>query len=302
MNQNSDIGQFLDSLKNARNLSFHTVLAYQRDLQHFQKFCDEKNISSWQQVDHSIARAFPARLFQKGLAASSIKRALSAVRALFRYLLKQNNVQYNPFDGVSAPKSGTKLPKTLSVDEMDTLFNEKDDSVLAVRDRAILELFYSSGLRLAELASLVMGQIDFTQSTLRVMGKGSKERVVPVGSKAKQALQSWIQRRATLALSTETALFVNHHGRRLSERGIQYRLNQWSQKLNLGRRLHPHMLRHSFASHILQSSGDLRAVQEMLGHADISTTQIYTHLDFQHLANVYDQSHPRARKKPVKGS
>lgn len=222
---------------------------------------------------------------------------LSAARAFYRFLCKHNLSDINPFEGISAPKSGKPLPSTMSVDELGALLEQHDGSLLSLRDHAMLELFYSSGLRLSELASLDLGQIDFQAAQVQVTGKGNKQRIVPVGSKAIQALKQWLKRRGELAAADETAVFVNKSGSRISPRGIQLRVDQWCRQSGLGRSLHPHMLRHSFASHVLQSSGDLRSVQEMLGHADISTTQIYTHLDFQHLAKVYDQAHPRAKKK-----
>ena len=221
---------------------------------------------------------------------------LCAARALYRHLIAAGRAEVNPFDGIAAPKSPRKLPPTLSVDEMSALLARHDGGDLSVRDHAMLELFYSSGLRLAELAALDVGGVDFAQGQVRVTGKGNKQRVVPVGGQAAAALQAWLRRRPGLASAGERALFVNKNGARLGARGIQQRVNRWAQQHGLGRRLHPHMLRHSFASHVLASSGDLRAVQEMLGHADIATTQIYTHLDFQHLASVYDRAHPRARK------
>ena len=283
-----------------RRLSAHTVDAYRRDLARLAAFLELENTGSkrWRDLSAKQARAFPAKLHQSGLSARSIQRMLSAARAFYRHLIKTGHSTANPFDGVSAPKAGRKLPATLSVDEVAALLERHDGSVLSIRDHAILELFYSSGLRLAELAALNYNDngVDFAQAEVRVTGKGNKQRIVPVGAKATSALREWLSHRSTLAAAGETALFVNKNGRRLGVRGIQQRLNTFAKTHGLGRPLHPHMLRHSFASHVLASSGDLRAVQEMLGHADIATTQIYTHLDFQHLAKVYDQAHPRARK------
>jgi len=296
-----ELTDFLAHLR-ARRLSAHTVAAYQRDLARLAEFLraaksDAAGDSTvdWRAVTVKRARAFPAKLHQGGLSGRSIRRMLSAARALYRHLVATGALAANPFDGVKSPKSPRRLPATLSVDELSALLARHPGDDLSVRDRAMLELFYSSGLRLAELAALDVGGIDFAQGAVRVTGKGGKQRVVPVGAKAAEALRDWLRRRPGVAAAGERALFVNRTGARLGARGIQQRVNRWAKRHGLGRRLHPHMLRHSFASHVLASSGDLRAVQEMLGHADIATTQIYTHLDFQHLAQVYDRAHPRAR-------
>ncbi len=293
--------RFINLVEKERRLSVNTVKAYQRDLNRLLEFLDGRDVTCWSDIDNKCARAYPASLYQSGIAGTSIQRMLSACRSFFEYLLKNGVVSINPFEGVAAPRSLRKLPETLSVDELSALLSRHDGSVMAVRDQAMLELFYTSGMRLSELAALDCDELDFEAGEISVIGKGNKQRIVPVGSKARDALRKWLDLRNELALKTETALFVNNRGSRISVRGIQYRLNQWAKASGLGRRLHPHMLRHSFASHILESSGDLRAVQEMLGHSDISTTQIYTHLDFQHLARVYDKAHPRARK-PLKKS
>ena len=295
------VNSFLENLERERRHSVNTIQAYRRDLQQLESFAGNISVSDWQSLSIQQARKFPAKLHQSGLSGHSIQRMLSACRMFYRYLLKNGAVDVNPFDGIGAPKSPSKLPETLSVDELSGLLEQNDGSILSVRDHAILELFYSSGLRLSELAALDFDSIDFQQRQIMVVGKGNKQRIVPVGRKAASALQSWLERRHELtkphkSLHPEKALFINHNGKRLSVRGIQYRLNRWAKEKGLGRRLHPHMLRHSFASHVLESSGDLRAVQELLGHSDIATTQIYTHLDFQHLAKVYDEAHPRARK------
>ncbi len=290
------IEQFLKCQKRERRLSDNSQRAYRRDLQKLHDYACQKVVSDWNRLTVHDAWFFPAVLHQKGLSGRSIQRLLSACRAFYAYLLKNEFASINPFVGVSAPKYSRRLPATLSVDELSGLLDGHDDSILAVRDHAMLELFYSSGLRLSELASLDADSIDFDQNQILVTGKGNKQRIVLVGGKAVEALVAWLGRRPQLASDTERALFVNERGKRLGVRGIQYRLNQWAKAKGLGRRLHPHMLRHSFASHMLESSGDLRAVQEMMGHADIATTQIYTHLDFQHLARVYDKAHPRARK------
>lgn len=297
------VRQFLDAIESERRLSANTIHAYRRDLQQLIEFAERQKISDWSSLSIRQARFFPAKLHQRGLSGRSIQRMLSAWRAFYRFLLKQGGATINPFSGIAAPKYPKKLPQTLSVDELSGLLEQHDNSILALRDHAMLELFYSSGLRLFELASLNDTSIDFQQNQIIVAGKGNKQRIVLVGRKAATALKAWLARRHELVKSRnnvqpENALFVNKNGARLSMRGIQYRLNQWAKAKGLGRRLHPHMLRHSFASHVLESSGDLRAVQEMLGHADVGTTQIYTHLNFQHLAKVYDKAHPRARKLP----
>ena len=258
-----------------------------------------EGLSAWSELSAAQARRYPAMLNRDGLAPGSIQRMLSASRTFYRFLLQQNMVESNPFDAVSAPRSAKQLPATLSVDEIGALLDKEGggDAPDARRDTAILELLYSSGLRLSELSRLDHDTIDLDQGEVRVLGKGNRERIVPIGRKARQALDAWLSVRNQLAQPRERALFVNRRGNRLSNRGIQYRLERWARARGLGRRLHPHMLRHSFASHMLESSGELRVVQEMLGHADISTTQIYTHLDFQHLARVYDDTHPRAKKR-----
>lgn len=290
--------RYFETLIKEQRLSDHTIDAYRRDLSRLREFAESLGLTNWDDINHKIARAFPARLHQQGRSGKSIQRMLSGCRRFYEYLMTEGVIQINPFDGVSAPKSQRKLPKTLSVDELSSLLADHDGSVISTRDHAMLELFYSSGMRLSELASLDCTGLGYEQGQVSVVGKGNKQRIVPVGRKAKQALDEWLGKRAELAAADETALFVNNQGRRISVRGIQYRLNHWAKEKGLGRNLHPHMLRHSFASHVLESSGDLRAVQEMLGHSDISTTQIYTHLDFQHLARVHEKAHPRAKKAP----
>lgn len=227
---------------------------------------------------------------------------LSAIRSFYRYLLREQRVQHNPAEGMPAPKTEKRLPDTLGVDQLAAALDAPDPlasskPLLASRDKAMVELFYSSGLRLAELCNLSLTDIDLSEKLIRVTGKGSKTRVVPVGVQAVRSIRQWLDHRRSIDTADTVELFVSSQGRRLSERSIQQRIRSWGQRLGLQLPLHPHMLRHSFASHMLESSGDLRAVQELLGHADISTTQVYTHLDFQHLSRVYDKAHPRARKK-----
>ena len=222
---------------------------------------------------------------------------LSGWRGFFRYLARDHGYTHNPCTGLRAPKAKKTLPHALSPDEAQRLMQLPENGALAARDRAMFELFYSSGLRLSELISLAPDDINFSDATVRVTGKGSKTRIVPVGSHALRALTDWLKPRAALVKAGDNALFINRNGRRLTPRAVQYRMKSWALKLGLNTDLYPHKLRHSFASHLLQSSGDLRAVQEMLGHASIATTQVYTHLDFQYLAKAYDAAHPRAKRK-----
>ena len=293
---NEKVQEYIAVLERQRKLSENTIRAYQRDLAQLVDFAREKGLTDWGRLSTRDARYFPARMHQKGLSGHSIRRTLSACRGYYRYLLQQQSGGVNPFEGVRAPKSAKKLPETLSVDELNTLLAPHDGTLLSMRDHAMLELFYSSGLRLSELASLDKYSVDLAQRQVKVVGKGNKQRLVPVGRMAIKAIRKWLDNRPQMAHPQEVAMFVNQAGHRISARGIQYRMNQWAKQRGINRKVHPHMLRHSFASHVLESSGDLRAVQEMLGHSDITTTQIYTHLDFQHLAEVYDQAHPRAKK------
>ena len=301
-----DIDRFLNHLRDERRLSAHTISAYRRDLEKFTDFLRRREITTLRQLVIAQARMFPAQLNQSGLSSRSIQRALSAVRTLYRYLLRESKVKINPFltardvgqrQAVTAPRAERRLPPTLSIEEIVQLVTIDPRTDLDRRDRAILELFYSSGLRLAELSGLDLGDLDLADAVVRVMGKGAKTRIVPIGGYAREAVLAWLNVRSACARESEQALFVNRSGTRLGARAIQQRVAVWAQRQGLGRRVHPHMLRHSFASHVLESSSDLRAVQELLGHADISTTQVYTHLDFQHLAQVYDNAHPRARRK-----
>ena len=287
---------YLAELSEQRRLSPHTVSNYRRDLEKLIAAAGETSLAELQV--HQIRR-FVAQLHGKGLSGRSLARTLSAWRGFFSWLGEHDAVALNPCEGVRSPKSPRLLPKALSVDESARLLEPVDegDQVLALRDTAIFELFYSSGLRLAELAALDCDALDSAlhEGEVRVLGKRSKARLVPVGGKAREALAAWAAVRNSLAAVEEKALFVGRRGGRLSHRMIQERLALRAVQLGLPRHVHPHMLRHSFASHLLQSSGDLRAVQEMLGHASIASTQVYTHLDFQHLATVYDKAHPRAK-------
>ena len=285
---------FLGHLSNERRLSKNTVVSYARDIAALFELAAGTPLAKLQ-IHH--IRRFIAQLHARGLDGRSLARMLSAWRGFYRYLARDHGYTHNPCVGLRAPKSKKTLPQALSPDEAGRLMEIPDDDALAVRDKAIFELFYSSGLRLSELTSLAPTDINFSDATVRVTGKGAKIRVVPVGSHALRAVEKWLKERTPLVKAGGTALFVNRNGARLTPRAIQYRMKQWALKLGLASDVHPHVLRHSFASHVLQSSGDLRAVQEMLGHASISTTQVYTHLDFQYLAKVYDAAHPRAKKK-----
>lgn len=290
------LDDFLHHLQTERRLSANTRRHYRRDLEELLGWCDRAGISCWEELDTRHVRQYAAQCHRRGLNGRSIQRRLSALRTFFNYLLRERAVRCNPGLDVRAPRSEQHLPDTLNVDAVDQLLTPGSDDTLGLRDHAMLELLYSSGLRLAELAALDMGDLDFAERMVRVTGKGAKTRVIPVGSRAIRALQAWLRVRPRLQASDGTALFTSRNGRRLGHRAIQQRVKQWARRKGIPGELHPHTLRHSFASHVLESSGDLRAVQEFLGHADISTTQVYTHLDFQHLARVYDAAHPRARK------
>jgi len=285
---------YLAHLATERRLSPLTVENYARDIRAL--FAATAGTALPELQIHHLRRAI-AHLHGKGLDGKSLARMLSAWRGFFRWLARDHGYTHNPCAGLRAPKTKKALPHVLSPDEAARLMNLPGEDALAARDRAIVELFYSSGLRLAELVSLAPDDLNFTEGTVRVTGKGAKTRVVPVGRHAREAIEAWLPQRTQLAQIGETALFLNRNGTRLGARQVQARLKTWALKLGLPQHVHPHMLRHSFASHVLQSSGDLRALQEMLGHASISTTQVYTHLDFQHLAKVYDAAHPRAKKR-----
>ena len=286
-------------LRNERQVSVHTQLGYRRDLDKVLEYCASQGIASWNDLQVQQLRQLVARLHHHGQSSRSLARLLSAVRGLYRYLNREGHCQHDPANGLSPPKGERRLPKTLDTDRaLQLLDGGVDDDFIARRDHAILELFYSSGLRLSELTSLDLDQLDLAAGLVQVHGKGSKTRVLPVGRKAREALEQWLRLRG-ISAPLDRAVFVSRQGRRLGPRAIQLRV-QTAGERELGQHLHPHMLRHSFASHLLESSQDLRAVQEMLGHADIATTQIYTHLDFQHLAAVYDSAHPRAKRS--KGS
>lgn len=288
------LAAYLEHLAHERGLSPLTCHNYARDIR---TLLEQAGPTPLSQLQPAHIRRYVAALHGRGLSGKSIARMLSAWRGFYAYLTQRHGLPQNPCIGMRAPKSARALPQALSPEQAARLVEIPADDALAVRDRAMLELFYSSGLRLAELVSLDLAGIDYAGATVTVTGKGSKTRIVPVGSHALAALRDWLPVRALLAPAAEHALFVGRNGQRLGPRAVQQRLRQWALKQGIAGNVHPHVLRHSFATHILQSSGDLRAVQEMLGHANISTTQVYTHLDFQHLAKVYDQAHPRAKRK-----
>lgn len=289
---------FLDYLHHERGLSPRTRTAYQRDLELFMQELERLEITDAQNVGEHQVRSLIARLHRQGLGSRSLQRLLSAIRSFYRWLMKEGLADHNPATPVKAPKSGKKLPATLDAEAVTQLLDIKDETPLAIRDKAIMELFYSSGLRLSELAGLRWDRVDPASGLITVTGKGNKTRVVPVGSFAAAALEKWRKVRGNFAGFDEPHIFVSNRGKPISTRNIQARIRYWARRQGLPQQVYPHLLRHSFASHMLESSGDLRAVQELLGHADISTTQVYTHLNFQHLASVYDKAHPRAKKKP----
>ena len=291
------IDRYLEHLRYERRLSPHTLSNYARDLKQVHQYLSEQARPDWAALSNADVRLYVARRHHQGLSGRSLQRELSALRSFYRYLQREGLCRNNPALDVPAPKSEKRLPKTLDVDQTASLMTITGSDLLSLRDRAILELFYSCGLRLAELVSLDINDLDRGDALLRVTGKGNKTRLLPVGQFALDALQAWMKARQSIKGVDEKALFVSRGGQRISRRTVQARIKLWARRLQLPVEVHPHMLRHSFASHILESSGDLRAVQELLGHADISTTQVYTHLDFQHLAKVYDQAHPRAQRR-----
>lgn len=288
---------FLDHLRNERRYSPLTAENYSRDICRLFKLA---GVTPLNELKNHQIRRFIAQLHGSGLGGKSLARMLSAWRTFYFYLIRDHQFKDNPCIGLRAPKSARNLPHALSPDEAVRLMElPTAGDILAVRDKAMFELFYSSGLRLAELVSLDPAALDFADAAVRVIGKGAKTRIVPLGSYAISALQAWLALRGQLAKQDEMALFVNRNGSRIGARAVQLRMSGWGIKQGISSGVHPHLLRHSFASHVLQSSGDLRAVQEMLGHTSISTTQVYTHLDFQYLSKIYDAAHPRAKKKTL---
>ena len=315
------IERFRRYLTTEKRCSPHTLAAYTRDLQALVSYCDRSGLTSWTDVDSAHLRTFAARLHAAGLGPRSIQRRLSAVRSFYEFLQVEAQVQRtgvraraaagsadriqddlmrlrgNPGQDVRAPKAPRRLPETLDADQMARLLAIPAEEPFATRDRAIMELLYSSGLRLAEVCGLDLGHLDLPDRTVHALGKGNKARVVPVGRVAIRALEQWLAERGALARPDEQALFVGRSGRRLGRRAVELRVAYWARRQGLAASVYPHLFRHSFASHLLESGAQLRGVQELLGHADIATTQIYTHLDFQHLARIYDATHPRARRK-----
>ncbi len=303
---------YLQHLTFERGLSALTCQSYGRDIKLLESLVADNvaansavtatatiEVSTLDELQNTQIRRYIATLHSRGLSGKTIARALSAWRGFYDYLIQHKGFSQNPVMGLRAPKTAKTLPQALSVDQAVKFVDIQGDGLLEQRDHAIVELFYSSGLRLAELVNLDIAQLDFSEGTVTVTGKGNKTRIVPMGSHAMSAIQIWMQRRTLIQISENNpdAVFVTQQGRRITPRAVQYRIKQWAIKQGINTDMHPHLLRHSFATHVLQSSQDLRAVQEMLGHASISSTQVYTHLDFQHLASIYDKSHPRAKKK-----
>ena len=280
-----------------RRLSVHTVTAYRRDLRALQDWCERNGVDQWDGLDHQHVRRFAAQSHARGLQGRSIQRRLAALRTFFGFLLREGALKRNPALEVPSPKASRRLPQTLDVDQMARLLALKPGDALAARDLALMELLYSSGLRLAELTSLRLKDLDLASASVRVLGKGRKERLCPVGSKAIAALRVWLAQRGALVRSGVDSVFIGRHGGPLGTRAVQLRVAARARAQGLAQPVHPHLFRHSFATHLLESSRDLRGVQELLGHANISTTQVYTHLDFQHLARTYDQAHPRAKRR-----
>jgi integrase/recombinase XerC len=304
------IERFASHMKHERRMSAQTVSAYLADIAQLAAFCGARKIARFSDIDAALVRTFAATDHARGLSARSIQRRLSALRTFYEFLLREGEGAHNPALDVRAPKQKKRLPTTLDADQMGRLLAFRTDDTLSSRDKALMELFYSSGLRLTERVSLDMTALDLRDRMVRVTGKGAKSRILPIGRYAIAALEHWLAERAALLAGAgrggrarpipeahQGAVFVGRGGRRLSARAVQLRVDLWARRQGLGVHVHPHMFRHSFATHLLESSGNLRGVQELLGHADIGTTQVYTHLDFQHLAKVYDAAHPRARRR-----
>ncbi len=295
----SDIQRYLNRLLHEKRYSEHTVNNYRRQLEKLLVFCHSAGYNDWHQITTQDIRMLIAKRHRQGASPSSSALQLSSTRRFLEFLLSEKKIKVNPAVGVRGPKKARRLPKNIDVDSLNHFLDQMpEDEPIEVRDKAMMELLYSSGIRLAELSAMDIDDLSFSDQTLRVLGKGNKIREVPFGNSSKKVLSLWLRERNSFVKSSdEKALFLSQQGNRLTNRAIQQRLAHWGKKLGLNDRLHPHKLRHSCATHVLESSSDLRAVQELLGHASISTTQIYTHLDFQHLAKTYDAAHPRARKK-----
>lgn len=299
---NAQLASFAQHINTARNLSPLTTKSYLRDLSRLQSLLEDQAIETLSDIDTQHVRSALATLHKNGLSSASLQRWLSSVRTFFRYAMLKQWLGNNPADGIQAPSKAKKLPKLMDADQAAQLVNIAGDDWHSLRDRALLELLYSSGLRLAEIANVDIDDIHSDEATVRVTGKGNKTRLVPVGSCALTAIRHWLKVRNERAFENEKALFISQRGKRISHRAIQQRVKLIAKQQGISQPINPHMLRHSFASHMLESSGDLRGVQELLGHANLSTTQVYTHLDFQHLAKTYDRAHPRShsqsKKKP----
>ena len=298
MNNNSfilnDIKEYLVFVSQVKNLSENTSKSYERDLKKLDSFLKDLNISNYSQINVETCSAWIGSLYSQNNNPRSIQRHLSSAKGFFRFLKKNNLIESSPFELVSAPKSPSNLPEVLSPEDVEQLLNFKPSNLIEIRDMAIVELMYSSGLRVSETVNINMGDFEEDMTFLRILGKGAKTRIVPLGKFAVNAINNWIIEREKIVTKSE-ALFLNSKGARLSIRSVQLRLKKMATKQGLPP-IHPHMLRHSFATHMLESSGDLRTIQELLGHSSLSTTQIYTKLDYQHLVKIYDQAHPRAKK------
>ena len=292
-----DIKRYLLHIASQRGLSPVTINNYQRHLNEFVDLLQAKEVKTWQQLDTHQVRLLAKELHQKGIKARSIATKLSALRSFLAFLVKDDQLTFNPAKGVSAPKLDKPLPKNISVDDMDQLLNIEGDDSLTIRDHCMMELMYSSGLRLSELVSINLQDIKLSEKEITVTGKGSKQRLLPITKSAVETIKQWLKVRTEFTTPGEKALFLSKQKRRISARSVQMRMEKWGLQQSLPSHVNPHKLRHSFATHLLESSGNLRAVQTLLGHADLATTQIYTHLDFQHLAEVYDKAHPRAKRK-----
>ena len=297
-NPNCKIASFLKHLSVEKRLAKNTGISYERDLQSLEKFITEQKNKTIETATGADVQDFIASDFKKGLSARTIQRKTSAIRAFFNFLQEREEIKVNPAKDIRPPKTKSNLPRTIDPDQITRILKDSGKTFLEVRDKAMLEVFYSCGLRLSELVGLNLTDLSLAESNLKVLGKGNKERILPIGRKAKETLINWLQRRGQVRRgggATEEALFLSNRGTRISKRNVQKRLTAWGLKLGVAEKVYPHKIRHSFATHLLESSQDLRAVQELLGHENIATTQIYTHLDFQHLAKIYDRAHPRAR-------
>ena len=290
----NDINEYINFISKVKNLSNNTAKSYLRDLKKFSDFVEKLHISKYSEITDDICSAWIGDLFTKNINPRSIQRHISSAKGFFKFLKKNNVVNSSPFELITAPKTPNNLPEVLSPEDVEQLLKFKPTSVIEIRDLAIIELIYSSGLRVSETININLNDFEEDMSFLRILGKGAKTRLVPVGKYAKSAINAWLIERNKIINSTD-ALFLNLRGKRISIRSVQLRLRKMALKQGLAP-IHPHMLRHSFATHMLESSGDLRTIQELLGHSSLSTTQIYTKLDYQHLVKIYDQSHPRAKK------